>query len=152
MNNLSYDQVGKIFSDVLKDVISKTTGVTLEVIKHFSGFDEIIGIMSLNGNNPGMVIISAGYATIKTLCTFMTGISTNEVTDNDIYDTLCELVNMTAGNAKLRFNSSEDIYSLSPPFIITGEEMSIITKNRVDFISKTLSGDGLTLKLKVTFY
>ena len=152
MNNLSYDLVSKVFSDVLSDVVSKTTGISITTTDEDAGLDELIGLMSLNGYNHGMVIISAGHATVKKLCNSMTGISIDEVTDNDIYDTLCELVNMTAGNAKLRFNSSEDIYSLSPPFIISGEDMSIITKNRVDFITRTLSGDGISLTLRVVFY
>ena len=152
MNNLSYDQIGMVFSDVLIDVVSKTAGISIDSIDKDSGFDELIGLMSLYGNNHGMVIISAGYDTIRKLSSSMTGVSTKEVTNDDIYDTLCELVNMTAGNAKLRFNSTEELYLLSPPFIISGEDMSIITKNRVDFISRILYGEGLTLKLKVVFY
>ena len=152
MNNLLHDKVGMVFSYVLSDVAIKTAGIALEATDEDSGFDELVGLMSLYGNNHGMVIISAGYDTIRTFCCSMTGVSIDEVTDDDVYDTLCELVNMTAGNAKLRFNSNEEIYTLSPPFVIAGEDMSIITKNRIDFISKTLTGEGLTLKLKVVFY
>ena len=152
MNNLSDNQIGMVFSEVLKEVVIKTTGFSLDDAGVSGDFDELIGLMSLNGYHHGLVVISAKYDTIKTLSSAMTGISINDVTKDDIYDTLCELVNMTAGNAKLRFNSSEDIYMLSPPFIVYGADMSIVSKNRVNFISKTLSGDGITLNLKVVFY
>ena len=152
LNNFSKDQIGEIFSNVLSDTITTTTGLSLEIIDEDESFDELIGLITLNGNNHGMIIVSASYDTIRTLSAEMTGTLRNEVTLNDIYDTLCELVNITAGNAKLRFNIAEDIYVLSPPFIIHGKEMSIITKNRIDFISRTLKGDDLTIKLKVIFY
>jgi len=152
MLNLSKDQIGSIFSNVLAEVVSKTTGISLNIIEKDNGLDELIGLVNLNGNNHGMILISAGYATIRTLSASMTGVLRNEVTKDDIHDTLCELVNMTAGNAKLRFNSAEEMYTLSPPFIISGEDMSIISKNRVNLITRCLTGEGITLKLNIVFY
>jgi len=163
MHAFIIDKIGFIFADALKEVISTTTGFSFEISskcsssesnseKHDFDFDEIIGLMSLNGKNHGMVFISAEETAMRIICSFMTGIPKNELTKNDIEDALCELVNMTAGNAKLRFNATEQSYSLSPPFLFRGENISVTTKKRVSVISKVLGNSEISIKLRVVFY
>jgi len=158
MQAFSKDWISSIFADALKEVISTTTGFSFDISsqENDSGFNEITGLMSLNGKNHGMVFISADEAAMRVICSFMTGISKNEITRNDMEDGLCELVNMTAGSAKLRFNAAEHAaehaYSLSPPFVLRGKNMSIITKKRVNGISMVLGNGEISIKLKVVFY
>ena len=154
MSAFSQDQLGFIFAGALTEVISTTSGFSLEVssTEDDAGFDEMIGIMSLNGNNPGMLFISAKESAVRVLCSFITGVSQDEVTKDDIDDALCELVNMTAGNAKLRFNNAEQMFTLSPPFVISGKNMSFITKKKIRVISRVLRNGEISVKLKVVFY
>ncbi|MCL2480188.1 MAG: chemotaxis protein CheX [Spirochaetaceae bacterium] len=154
MSAFSIDRIGFIFTDALAEVVSITSGFLLDIssLEDDSDFNEMVGFMSLNGKNQGIVFISAEEATMRVICSFMTGISKDEVTRNDIEDALCELVNMTAGNAKLRFNEAEQIYTLSPPFFIRGKDMSITTKKRVSIISRVLKNEEISIKLKVVFY
>ena len=154
MKTLSADQLGSIFAGALAEVISTTSGFSLDIFSPEDGvcFDEMTGVMSLSGKNHGMIFISAGESVMRVLCSFMTGISTEEVTKDDMEDALCELVNMTAGNAKLRFNDAEHMYALSPPYVIRGQNMSLITKKRINVISRILEDEEISVKLKVFFY
>ena len=154
MSTLSTDRLGTIFADALTEVISTTTGFELEITpsEDKSGFGGMLGLMSLNGKNHGLVFISAEEAVLRVICSFMTGIPKEEVSRADIEDALGELVNMTAGSAKLRFNDTEQLYTLSPPFIIQGGNMSMTTKKRVDVISRVLGNGEISVKLKVVFF
>jgi len=154
MSTFSIDQIGAIFTDVLMEVISTTSGFSfnLSSTEYDSDFDQMIGIVNLNGRNQGNVFISAGEHTMRVISSFMTGISQDELTMDDMEDALCEIVNMTAGNAKLRFNDAEQLFTLSPPFLIRGKDMSITTKKRVSIISRVLKNEELSVKLKVVFY
>jgi len=154
MNTISKDRIGSIFADALKEVISTTTGFSFEICsqEYDSGFGEMTGLMSLNGKNHGMVFISADEMAMRRICSFMTGLHDNDIAVKDVEDALCELVNMTAGSAKLRFNTVDDAYSLSPPFVLRGNNMYIITKKRVNVISMTLGNEEISVKLKVVFY
>ena len=154
MSVFSAEQLGFVFADALAEIVSTTSGFSLDVSspEDSAGFYEMIGIMSLGGKNHGMLFISAEESAMRVLCSFMTGVSEDEVTKDDIDDALCELVNMTAGSAKLRFNNTEHMFTLSPPFVISGKNMSFTTKKRVFVISRVLGDGKISLKLKVVFY
>jgi len=154
MSTFSKDMIGSIFTDALKEVITTTTGFLFEISsqEYDSGFEEMTGLISLNGNNPGLVFISADEKSIRRICSYMTGLHDNDIAVKDVEDALCELVNMTAGSAKLRFNTADDAYFLSPPFVLRGNNMSMITKKRVNVISMALGNGEISIKLKVVFY
>ena len=154
LDSFSSDQVGFIFSDVIVDVISTTCGISTEVFNVDEGFqfNELIGLMNLTGKNHGIIFISADENSIRTLAAYMTGVSNNEITKDDIYDTLSEIVNMTAGNAKLRFNRSEDMFTLTSPFVISGKDMSAVMKKRINSVSRLISNSEISLLLTVVFY
>ena len=154
MSDFSANQLGFIFSNALTEIVSTTAGFSLGISssEDDADFDEMVGIMSLNGKNHGMIFISAGESVMRVLCSFMTGVSKDEVTKEDIDDALCELVNMTAGSAKLRFNDAEQMFTLSSPFVVSGKNMSFVTKKRVNVISRVLKDGEISVKLKVIFY
>ena len=153
---LSVEGFGMIFADALAEVVFKLTGFSFDALPIGSGhnieFDGMIGGMSLKGDKKsGMIFISAGESDLKILCSFMTGISQDKITDDDMCDALCELVNMTAGNAKLRISDPDYMFALSWPFAINGENISIITKKRVNVVSKVLGDGEIAVKLKVVY-
>ena len=153
MNISSADELGPVFADVLAEVISTMSGFSFSVLssERDADFNEMIGLMNLNGEKSGMLFVSAGEEDIRVLCSFMTGLPQNEVTKDDLDDALCELVNMTAGNAKLRLSGTDYTFNLSPPFIISGKNMSIITKKRTRVVSRVLGNDDISVKLKVVY-
>jgi CheY-specific phosphatase CheX len=147
------DELGSVFTSVLVEVVSTISGFSLEVLplSRDAGFDEMIGSMNLNGQKSGLLFVSAGEADMRTLCSFMIGVSKDEVTKEDIDDTLCELVNMIAGNAKLRLSNTDYKFTLSTPFVIRGKSMSLITKEKVHVISKIFGNEEISIKLIVLY-
>jgi len=152
-NISSIDELGAIFAESLAEVISKISGFSLGVLSsdHDPDFAGMVGVMNLNSKKRGMIFISSGEYNMRVLCSFMTGVPKNEVTKEDIHDALCELVNMTAGNAKLRISDEDYMFTLSSPFIIDGENMSIITKKRVHVVSNILGDGEIFIKLKIVY-
>jgi len=148
------DKIGYFFADALSEVIKTTSGFSFDISSPVSdsGLNEMTGIMCLYGNNPGMIILSASEEAVRMICAYMTGTPKNDVTSADADDTLCELINMTAGNVKSRINDEQQMYTLSTPFMIRGYSMKMLTKNRVTMITRVLKCDNLTLKLKIVFY
>ena len=155
-------ELGSVFVDALTEVISKVSGFMFEDIgsetngaDELNGdvhFDGMIGIMSLNaGKKNIMIFLSAKENDMRVICSYMSGLAQNEILKDDMYDTLGELVNMTAGNVKLRIGEVNYTFALSLPFAINGENMSIITKKRVNIFSKVLGNGEISVKLKIVY-
>ena len=147
------ENLGSVFLNALTEVISTVSGFYLEVMssEKDGGFNEMTGAMPLNGEKNGMLFISADETDIRTLCSYMTGSPPDEITPDDVGDTVCELVNMTAGNAKLRLSGTEYGFELSPPFAVKGAGMTLITKSRTQVISRTLGNGEITVKIKLVY-
>jgi len=154
MNTFTIDQISQIFADAMIDVLSTSTGLDFIVSDDGSdsSLDDLVSFLSLYGENNGMLFASASDSTARTLCAQMTGSKVADVDTSDIEDALCELTNMAAGNAKLRFNNANTVYTLSPLFAIRGREMTLMTKKRVNLVSKTLKCDNISVILKVVFF
>ena len=149
------DDLSLVFASSLTEVISTVAGITLRAQPpdHDDSFAnyEMIGIMHLNGANRGMLFISASEASMRVLCAAILGLAQHEVKKDDMRDALCEIVNMTAGNAKLRLSNTDYTFSLSVPFLISGENMMIFTKKREPILSSVLSDDRVSLGMKMTY-
>ena len=153
MKSVSIEVLGSFFTQAFLEVISKASGFSLDVLsdERDESFDEYVAAMSLNSIRGGVLFISAGEASLRTLCSYIEGTHEEKITREDLKDVLCEILNMTAGNAKLYLNDTEYMYSLSTPFIINGTDLSITTKKRAGVISRTLGSGGVSLKLKVVY-
>jgi len=145
------DKLELIFSDVLTEIISTISGFSLEVLSQETdnGFEDMVGVMSLNGKNNIMFFVSAKETDMRILCSYMTGILQTEVTKNDTEDALCELVNMAAGSAKLRLSDRNHMITLSSPFVIKGKDITIATKTKTHVISKHLGNGEISVILKL---
>jgi len=148
-----YDELGLIYSEALQEVITRMSGINLQVKSQEkdSCFEEMTGLMILNGKKSGMLFVSAKKDDLVVLCSGIIGVKPAQVTDKDIEDTVCELVNMAAGNAKLRLSGTDFMSELTPPLAIKGRDMVIITKERTHVISGTLSNGEITVKFKVVY-
>ena len=152
-------ELGTVFADALTEVISKVSGFMFEDMRpetdeldEDAHFDGMIGIMSLNANNKNiMIFLSAEEKTMKVICSYMSGVTQDEITKDDMDDALCELVNMTAGNVKLRIGGTDYIFTLSVPFAVNGGNMSIITKKRVNIFSRVLGNGEISVRLKIVY-
>jgi len=154
MSSLTLGQVGQIFTDAMINVLSTSTGLDFTVTSEEAdiALNDMVSFLSLYGENNGMLFISASEKVSLTLCAQMTGTKASEIIKSDVDDALCELTNMVAGNAKLRFNNAGTVYTLSPLFLVRGSSMTITSKKRVTLVSRTLVCDKMSIKLKVVFF
>ena len=143
------DELGGIFTESLIEVVSTISSLSIDVLstERDMAFDEIVSAMSLNSSRGGLLFLSAGCGDMRTFCAYMTGAHGDEITLDDMRDTLCELLNMTAGNAKVRLQDTELMFSLSTPVIISGKDISVISKKRSAVISRRLGNEEVSVKL-----
>ncbi|MCL2124879.1 MAG: chemotaxis protein CheX [Oscillospiraceae bacterium] len=153
MRVISSDELGFVFAQSLVDVVEKVSGIRLDVssAEKDSDFDDVVCVMNLNGDKGGLVFISSCDASLRTLCSAIEGSPESEISMDDMEDLLCELVNMTAGSAKLSLSDTEYHYSLSSPLIIRGNNLSISSKKRVRLTSHTLCSGAVSMRLKTVF-
>ena len=145
------NKLGTIFSNVIMEIISTISGFSLDVLSQEkdNNFDEMTGVMNLSGKKSGMLFISIKEADMRLLCSYMIGVPQDELTQNDVEDALCELVNMTAGSAKLRLSDTDYVFSLSAPFLLKSQGMNIVVKNKTRIISKVIGNNEVSLRFKV---
>ena len=150
---MDIDKLDLVFSDVLTEIVSIVSGFSLEVLsqEEENNFEDMTGVMCLNGKKCGILFISANEDIMRILCSYMTAIPQPEIKKEDMEDALCELVNMTAGSAKLRLSASDYAFNLSSPYVIKGQNMLIVPKNKTHVISKVLGNEEITIKLKVVY-
>jgi len=149
----AFEKLGTIYQSALKEVISTTSSIDLQIKPQESdyGFGEIVGVMYLNGEKSGMLFVSATENDVRILCSHIIGVPISDITSDELDDTMCELVNMTAGSAKLRLSDTEFMFSLSQPFVIKGKDVSIVTKKIAQVVSGTLSNGNISVKIKVMY-
>jgi CheY-specific phosphatase CheX len=145
--------VAPVFSDALTDVVATVSGYHMTSAPHDRDLDfgEITGMMNLCGSSGCVLFVSANEADIRRICSAMIGLPENEIIKDDILDTLCELVNMTAGSAKVRLSDTGFLFTLSQPFVITGSNMTIVAKEKTNIFSRVLSSDDISVKLKLVY-
>lgn len=93
------------------------------LIKRTETFDwDISGVIGIAGQTRGVVVISFSDSLACSLTSRLIGSETNKIND-DVIDTIGEVVNIIAGNAKKGFESYRLMISL--PSIIKGNSHSI---------------------------
>jgi len=148
------EKLGHIYSGAVTEVIATIAGVHLQVAESMesdNGLCDIIGVMHLIGKKSGVLFVSANEPDVRFICSRFIGVPPGEVTTKDIDDTICELVNMTAGNAKLRLGDTDYMFTLSQPFSIKGKDISIVTKDETHVVAGTLTGGDVTFKFKAVY-
>jgi len=143
--------LGVVFAEALTEVISITAGLTVAVESEESdkNFYGMTGMVSIFGKTNGVVFISAMEQDLRVLCSAIIGAPVGEVTKEDIEDMLCELMNMTVSSARLCIADSDRAFSFSMPYVMLGERMSIILKNKTRNITRVLGNGEISLQLKI---
>ena len=146
-------KLGKVYTNALIEVIATISGIQLEVScrQPNNDFDEVTGVMYLSGKKTGMLFVTAKESDVRILCANIIGVQIAEVTKEEIDDTMCELVNMTAGSAKLRLSDPDYMFSLLQPFVIRGNDVSIVTKKITRVESGTLTDGKISIRFKVVY-
>ena len=151
MKTISSDSLASVFAFALIEVVSKISGFSFDILPEVedSLFCDTVAFMSLGGNKGGVVFITADDASIRVLHSFVVGGAVDEVTKADTQDLLSEILNMAAGNAKLHLNDTEFMFNLSSPIVLSGDNMVVSVKKRVNMHSRVLAHGDIFLKLLV---
>jgi len=147
------DDLGLVYLEAMKEVISTVTGIHLKIgcRESHNDFDDITGVMYLNGKKSGMLFVTAKENDVREFCSKFIGVPIDDVTLDDLDDTMCEFVNMTAGNAKLRLSETDYMFSLLQPFVIKGKDVSIVTKSITHVESGTLTDGNISISFKAVY-
>ena len=153
MKTTSAFEVYNVFAETLSEIVTTVSGISLNTLPAAAdaGFDEIIGVTNLIGSKAGVFFVSANEEDIRIISSFMTGTPKDEVTKDDINDTMCEIVNITAGNVKLRVSDTDYRFTFTVPYAICGQSMSIVVNNSVQIFSSVLKNDEISLKVKLVY-
>jgi len=152
-NSNTFEKLGLVYAEALKEVVSTVTGIKLQIGSREKsyGFDDITGVMYLNGKKSGMLFVTANVDDVRIMCSRFTGVPIEDVTLDDMDDTMCEFVNMTAGNAKLRLNDTDYMFSLLQPFVIKGKDVKIVTKTITHIEAGTVTDGNVSISFKAMY-
>ena len=147
------ERLGRVYLEALMEVIATVTGIHMEIgsREHNKDFNDVTGVMYLHGNKDGVLFVTANEDDARALCSRFIGVAPGEVQPDDLDDVMCELVNMTAGNAKLRLGDTDYMFTLLQPFVIKGKGVSIATKSITQVESGTLTDGNISVSYKVIY-
>ncbi len=145
LNSSNLKISGALFSTLLQDAITTTTGFYLEKTennKETKDENEILGTMVMVGDKNLLLMLSADEKSARMIVSYMTGIEISDLSNAMLCDGITEIINMVGGGARIAFENTEYKFSMSVPFTITGKDVNIIVKNRTErFISNFTNGD-----------
>lgn len=145
LNFQSIKIISDVFSRLLQDAINTTTGFLLNIVEYAqnsTGEDEIIGTLLMSGNKNLLLMISADENSARKIVSYMTGIETKELSKEMLCDGITEIINIVGGGARIVFENTEFKFSMSVPFTITGNNIDIVAKRRIDrYIADFVNND-----------
>lgn len=120
--------------------------VGLELHDSFTPNYDVTGVIGLSGKATGDVVISFERDLALSVTAALTGESCNEIT-NDVIDTVGELTNMIAGNAKTSLEALD--LTLALPTVIVGKNHSIRFPSKISPIAIPFESDLGRLSIEV---
>lgn len=147
-------QLEQSFNTAIKDVIETMTGLYIEEsICKGNGFNkgEISGAMIMLGEKNALMTLTMSKKAASLIIAYMTGISPDDLSDEEVYDGAAELINMIAGRTKFMLRETKYYFNITPPFTIVGDKHFILHKNKVLKIMKSYSIEGEELLLQVYY-
>ncbi len=143
--NFEKEFIEECFINAIKEVISTVSCTYLDNIEYTKPAHDselISGFVSLFGSNKAIIQICIDKNSASRLVSNMIGISESSLTNEDVYDGVAEIANMVAGMIKTFLAKKDYQFELIPPFIITGNDYSIIHTKSVPVIDLKFLGDN----------
>lgn len=144
------------FSTALKEIIFTMTGMEVHEEKATAESlgdlkEEISGVIMLVGSKRIMISLSMSVYTAKNLVASMTGLKSDSLNQEDLVDGAAELVNIIAGKLKAKLTSGGDHYDILLPYSITGDNHSIIHKNKTAVLIRLYHTENIAVIARVFF-
>ncbi|MDX9974045.1 MAG: chemotaxis protein CheX [FCB group bacterium] len=112
---------------------------------------EIMGLIGLSGNVRGTVALSFPTGTALAMVSRLLGMETH-VIDETVSDAVAELVNIVAGSAKAKMNTSDGPPTdLSLPTVVRGNSYSVDYPSKAMWLEVPFTSDLGPFSLRVTF-
>ena len=112
---------------------------------------EITGVMMILSAHNALLSMTLSKVNAAMIVSFMTGIPTIELVDEELYDGVAEVVNMIAGRAKALLVGTDLHYQITPPLTIVGENHFILFKKNVSQLSMEFEAGEIKLHLDLTY-
>ncbi|SFM06543.1 chemotaxis protein CheX [Pelosinus propionicus] len=145
----------KCLAQSVSDVFSTMVGVELCPIekapesKRYKS--EITGVMMILSTHNALLSIALSKENAALIVSFMTGIDSAEIEDEELYDGVAELVNMIAGRAKALLAGTDYHYQITPPLTVVGENHFILYKKNVSQLTMEFEAGDIKLHLDLTY-
>lgn len=121
----------KSLTQAVFDVFSTMTGLEPSVMEQeLAGQGEITGAMMVLGRKNALLSLTMTKENAAMIVSLMTGMISDEIADDDLYDGVTELVNMIAGRAKALLAGTGYHYEITPPLTIVGENHFLVFKKQ----------------------
>jgi chemotaxis protein CheX len=131
----------------MTDLDCQRTGLTVRTEAAASG--DITGSMGLSGAAEGFVSITFKNSLARKVVCKMLQMEPGEEKDEDIRDTVGELMNIIAGAAKAELTNSAHAFQLSLPTVVVGGPHSVGQIRGVPVIVVEFTTDGETFEVLV---
>lgn len=146
----------KCLAEAVSDVFITMVGLELNEIKERGvvpevSKGEITGVMMVLSERNALLSMTLSKKNAAIIVSFMTGIASSELTDEELYDGVAELVNMIAGRAKALLAGTDYHYRITPPLTIVGENHFILYKKNVPQLSLEFEAGETKLHLDLTY-
>lgn len=143
-------------AQAVSDVLSTMAGLESCEIKEQkqksrAGNGEITGVMMILSEHNALLSMTLSKENAAIIVSYMTGIASGDLTDDELYDGVAELVNMIAGRAKALLAGTEYHYRITPPLTIVGKDHFILYKKSVSQLNMEFQAGETKLHLELTY-
>jgi chemotaxis protein CheX len=149
-----FDLSGFFFSNTFKEIIRTMTGLelkeekmTLEDLKAFKA--QISGVIILCGEKSIMISLSMSNISASTLVSFMVGLQSSELSNEDLNDGVSEIANVVGGKIKAKLNLPGTRLTSLLPFTIKGNDHYITQRDKVLLFVKKFRNNDVEILAKV---
>lgn len=153
MNTDSLGDLSRQYAQSVAEVVETTADISLALQDGASPCEDAayVAIACLQGEESGILALRSNADTLRILTAYMTGLSEDEVTEDDLQDCLHEIINMTIGIVKTKSSAQDAKHQIAAPFVLTGEGVRFLYKRHAMHAVCHLAGDALFIEMHVFF-
>ncbi len=143
MHNIELEKIAEFFTESLSQVLRMMAGFEVTSIDcnqsdETSMKPSIMAAMILHGAKDTIVSLAMEHSTAAVIIAYMTGVLPEELSQQDLFDGIAELVNIMAGEVKTMLSNTPHHFLLTSPFSIGGQNLELIYKESLPQVCRRL--------------
>lgn len=153
MNDAGIAQLGRLYARCIAEVIETTAGISLDIREGVSEHTDtaIVAVAGLQGTHSGVLSLKTDAGSLRILTSYMTGVSEEDISEDDLTDCIHELTNMTIGLVKIKSMEESYKHKMVAPFVITGENVRYLQKSDAMYYVCRLESGEMFIELRISF-